>query len=335
LQAVALAEIRAELLKLPSELKRLKAKVTELEVELALKKQAVEKGLVSEVALKAIEAKLEAQQAELEATKAQEPVLQARLRQAENDAVAAVEKARAGLANAAAMLEEAQLRLTRTEIRSPVAGVVMSRLVEPGSALTPMAGGHGGSAIIKLYDPAKLQVRVDVPLASAGKVGVGTKAQVVVDVLPDEVFDGEVSRITHEADIQRNTLQFKVAIKNPSPLLKPEMLARVRFISAPSTRPANNTSVRLFAPISIVGTDTGKSALVWIADPSRSIAESRSVTIGNSRIGDWIEVTAGLNPGDKLIVNPPQNLRDGRRVSITDATTSEPQASGGMHHVAN
>jgi HlyD family secretion protein len=329
--AVALAEVRAELAKLPSEIKRLKAKLDEIEVEYGLKKQAVERGLVSEVALKTLSAKLEAQLAELEAAKAQEPVLQAKLRQTENEIIATLEKARAGVANAAAMLEEAQLRLNRTEIRSPMAGVVMARLVEPGSALTPMVGTPGGSAIVKLYDPAKLQVRVDVPLASAGKVGAGTRAQIVVDVLPDQTFDGEVSRVTHEADIQRNTLQFKVAVKNPSPLLKPEMLARVKFISAPSTQPANTGSTRLFAPISVVGTDAGKTAQVWVADPNRNVAISRSVVVGTYRVGDWIEVSSGLNPGDKVIVNPPQGLREGRKVSIENAMLNGPQAAGGNH----
>jgi HlyD family secretion protein len=336
-EALALAETKAELAKLPSEIKRLEAKVAEIDIELTLKKQAVEKGLVSEVALRAIGAKLDAQKAELQSAKAQEPVLQARLRQSENDLKVAVEKSRAALAIAEAMLEEAQLRLRRCEIRSPVAGVVMARLVEPGSALmpTPMAGGGGGSAIVKLYDPQKVQVRVDVPLASAAKVGAGMKAQVVVDVLPDETFEGEVTRVTHEADIQRNTLQFKVGIKNPSPLLKPEMLARVKFISAATTQAAAATALRLFAPTSVVGNEPGKSAQVWIADPARSVALNRSVTLGSSRFGDWIEVTSGLNPGDKLIVNPPQSLRDGRKVSITDASLPQPQSTGGTDHGAH
>ena len=68
---------------------------------------------------------------------------------------------------------------------------------------------------MRLYDPKRLQVRVDVPLADAAKVRVGQQAKVVVGVLPDRTFDGEVTRVVHEADIQRNTLQVKVAHHRP------------------------------------------------------------------------------------------------------------------------
>jgi multidrug efflux pump subunit AcrA (membrane-fusion protein) len=53
---------------------------------------------------------------------------------------------------------------------------------------------------------------------------------VVVEVLPDTTFRGEVLRVTHEADLQKNTLQVKVGVSDPSPLLRPEMLTRVKFL---------------------------------------------------------------------------------------------------------
>jgi multidrug resistance efflux pump len=101
------------------------------------------------------------------------------------------------------------------EIRSPIDGMVMSRLTEPGSKVVVISDNPGSARVLSVYDPRKLQVRVDVPLAETGKVGVGQQADIVVDVLPDRNFSGTVTRVLHEANIQKNTLEVKVAIENP------------------------------------------------------------------------------------------------------------------------
>ena len=66
--------------------------------------------------------------------------------------------------------------------------------------------------VLRIYNPQKLQVRVDVPLANAAQVSVGQEATITAEVLRDTVFHGKVLRILHEADIQKNTLQVKVSI---------------------------------------------------------------------------------------------------------------------------
>ena len=72
------------------------------------------------------------------------------------------------------------------------------------------------------------------PLADVAMVGAGQPAEIVVDLLPDTVFTGEVLRFVHRADLQKNTVEAKVRINDPSELLKPDMLARVRILPAPS-----------------------------------------------------------------------------------------------------
>ena len=68
------------------------------------------------------------------------------------------------------------------------------------------------------------------PLADAANLSTGQKAKARCSLLPDKVFEGEVTRITGEADLQRNTLQAKVRIIDPSDQLRPEMLCRVEFM---------------------------------------------------------------------------------------------------------
>lgn len=306
--ASALAEARFELARLPAMIAAQRARLQELRVELAAKAQAAERGVISSVPVDMLSARLQAQSGDLASLEAQEAVLRARTRRIEVEAAAELARSRAMLAAAQAARDEARLRLERMTVRSPAAGVVLARYAEPGSLVAA-----GTSPLVRLYDPGKLQVRVDVPLASAAAVGPGMHAEIVVDVLPDAVFRGEVVRVVHAADIQRNTLQFKVAIVDPSPLLKPEMLARVRFLAPPQAASHTGGS-RLFAPLSAVGGAPGGTRSVWMADLSRNVARQRTVTLGAVRMQDWIEVAAGLQPGDRLIVSPTSGLSDGRKI---------------------
>ena len=262
-----------------------------------------------------VDARIEGLQAGLTAAKAHR-----RLRISErknlDKALAEVSKLEAQVKQAEVALAQAQLRLDRMEVRSPVAGIVMTRLAVPGSKLMVDMDSKLSANAIHLYDPNKLQVRVDVPLADAAKVGLEQKAKITVDVLPDMRFDGHVTRIVQEADIQKNTLQVKVAIHDPIAQLKPEMLARVRFMA---NRPVNSNedpSVHTFVPERLIQQRSGQTATVWLVTASNQAAQ-RSITLGEHVQDRWIQVVAGLNPGDVLIADPSDTLAEGQRVRIT------------------
>src|SRR5690606_23362563 len=121
-------------------------------------------------------------------------------------------------------VEKARLALSRTIVGSPVDGRVLRLLSIPGQKKMLSDNDSESSTVAILYDPAKLQVRVDVPLADAAGLQVGQTARIRCGLLPDKVFDGTVTRITGEADLQRNTLQAKVSIASPVDQLRPEML---------------------------------------------------------------------------------------------------------------
>jgi RND family efflux transporter MFP subunit len=234
------------------------------------------------------------------------------------------------------MLGEAELRLARMEVKSPVAGIVMTRMAEPGAKMMQSGDDPRSAQVARLYDPKKLQVRVDVPLADASHVGVGHTAKVVVGVLPDRTFDGVVTRVVHEADIQRNTVQFKVAIKDPSPELKPEMLTRVRFF-APERKTGGGGNEaqghQVFAPLGLLRREGQTAeAKVWVVDKGHGTATLRTVTLGESRHGDWVAVTGGLNPGDVMIAGDTASLSEGERVKIAGEDESPAgNEKGGQH----
>jgi RND family efflux transporter MFP subunit len=292
----------------------------------------------------------EAQRATLESVEKQAAIYEAELAQRTAELIAAKDnlrlripeakalaEAKAAVALAKATRDEAALRLSRMDVRSPAEGIVMQRLVEPGAKLFLSMDDPKSAMAVRLYNPRKLQVRVDVPLADAAKVGVGQPAQIVVGVLPDRTFTGRVTRIVNEADIQKNTLQVKVAIEDPSPQLKPEMLARVRFTSVANGGATTQTAVgqTVFAPLDLIHR-MGDSAMAWVVDPSRSVAVHKTILLGDAQQDGWVAVVSGLSPGDQLIADN-QNLRDGERVRVIGeaASSSKNPMQEGARHAAH
>lgn len=271
-------------------------------------------------------------------TEGQYARLQHRLRSQESDVEAA--RASAQQHEAAAQrqrvtVEQAELDLRRTIIRAPVDGVVLSRSVVPGTRLITSGDGRGEShfpGVIRLYDPERLQVRADVPLTDAAKVGLGTAARITTEALPDRTFHGEVSRIVHQADIQRNTVEVKVRIDDPSPTLKPDMLVRVRFVSGTSAEDHEGSvehvggdegSLRIYAPQEAIVAREGDRGRAWVVEPDdrgrTHRAVLRDLTLGGTDSDAGVLARSGLRPGDRLIVNPPAELESGARVRIRTA----------------
>ncbi len=228
-----------------------------------------------------------------------------------------VEIARASLHDATIAKETAQLALDRCIVVSPIDGVVIELIASPGSVIRFGRDEHG-SHIAHLYDPTKLQVRADVPLADASLVGVGHPAKIIVDVLPNTTFDGEVLRFVHRADQQKNTIEAKVKILNPSELLKPDMLARVKILQPQREASEAGTwsEQHVFIPTSSI-TDVNNPT-VWIIsniDNGAGVAERRTLRLGNNEFDGWIEVLSGLSTGDKVITSD-ANFDEGDIVQI-------------------
>ncbi|MBI5568870.1 MAG: efflux RND transporter periplasmic adaptor subunit [Desulfomonile tiedjei] len=230
---------------------------------------------------------------------------------------AAVIKAEATLQQAKTTLAEAKLRLERMEIRSSMDGTVMRRLTVPGSKVLIAVDNAASARVLSLYDPNRLQVRVDVPLGDAAKIGVGQLAEITVEVLPDRTFSGTVTRVLHEANIQKNTLEVKVAIANPEPQLRPEMLARVRFLAKVDPA-ADQEKARVFAPDAALRRNGGTTTAWVIRDfnGDRGIASARPVQVGTLKSEGWVEVPEGLQPGDLIVTRSPRELKNGERVRV-------------------
>ncbi len=242
----------------------------------------------------------------------------------------AVAESNANLAAAQARRQQAQLAVQATQltldrmtVRAPISGRVLSVDARPGQRLVgPDAESeHGSGAIATLYDPASLQVRVDVRLEDIPQVNVDQAVKIETAACPAAAA-GQVLSITTRADIQKNTLQVKVAILDPPEVLKPEMLAKVTFLAAAPRDVAKSQvdhKVQLFVPEALV-VSADSDPFVWVADLSAGIARRQGLKLGPATENGLVEVQAGLSPFDKVIVEGRADLRDGARIRCREST---------------
>ena len=334
--AAALDEARAELAQLPAMIRRSQALWRRWQEEFNRIERAYESSAATERELIVARQEVAATAAGLEAMEQRQGILVAKVARLESEKTAArrsaqlrvherraldtasarVAGAQAAVARSEVELAEAQLRMDRMTIRSPMDGYVMRRLKSPGDKVMLAMDDPYSSHLLHIYDPTSIQVRVDVPLADAGQVAVGQRCEVIVDVLPDETFQGQVTRITHEADIQKNTLQVKVRVIDPSPLLRPEMLTRVRFLPGnvvvSDNRPSTTTGRRVRVPEACVD-----GQRVWVVKDRQGLrGRATPVPIETITVEEgYATVAAALHPGD-LVIELPHGLEPGQAVQF-------------------
>jgi RND family efflux transporter MFP subunit len=215
-----------------------------------------------------------------------------------------------------------QLALERTEIRAPVDGIILRLFAVPGRKSMVEMDDMDSSTIATLYHPEMLQARIDVPLAEASGVFPGQSVKIRSDFLPDQTIFGTVSHVAGEADLQRNTLQVKVTLDSPDPRLRPEMLCRAEFLQAvvasAATGESNGGRVSIFVSVRALVEPQGAGARVWVISENR--VEPREVTLGREEREGYRLVTAGLLPGDRVVLDPAPELADGDRVKPVPAS---------------
>jgi hypothetical protein len=132
----------------------------------------------------------------------------------------------------------------------------------------------------------------------------------------EDVLRGRVLQPTSAASVQKNTLEVKVALIDPPPTVRPEMLVKATFL-APQTDAADpeKRTQRIFVPESLVRRADG-GVHVWIVD-SGGRAVRREITLGNAPSGSLVEVRDGLDLTTKLIASDPASLDSGEPVEVT------------------
>jgi len=205
----------------------------------------------------------------------------------------ALDKAQADyqIAQAQAAASEAGASRSRiehgyTSVVAPYSGLVAARLVEVGEMVTV------GKPLMTGYDPTEMRVIVNVPQSELSAIG--KKPQVFVEI-PSLNRKAEAASVTVQpaADPRTHTTQVRIGLSPREAGVYPGMFVRARFTVGQAKK--------LLVPASAV-LHRGEVVAVYVMDDKGRL-ELRQVRLGESADENQVEVLAGLNPGERVVVD--------------------------------
>jgi HlyD family secretion protein len=235
-----------------------------------------------------------------EADKAYQMAVQKQLSAQRSVTVAKAEIARASaqVAQARATLDQAEEDLQNATIVSPMDGLVLSRDVEVGAAVSSiLVLGSQATLVMTLGDVSDVYVQGKVDQADIGKVYLGQNARIVVESFKDKKFQGAVTKISPLGVEKDNvtTFEVRVSIKNPSGELKANMSANAEII-------LEEKKGVLLVPESSVIYDRDRNTFVEVPEPAAEKGKRKlPVKLGVSN-GVKTELVAGINEGQKVVL---------------------------------
>jgi HlyD family secretion protein len=219
--------------------------------------------------------------------KAQLLVLQAKIGQAEGQ-----------MSQDRANLKQLEEQLAYTTIESPLDGIVLSRDVEIGDAVSSiLVLGSTATLVMTLGDTSEVYVKGKVDESDIGKVYLGQPARIKVESFKDKTFTGKVTKISPMGVEKDNvtTFEVRVSINNPEGMLKAMMTANAEII-------LEEHKGVLQIPEGSIIYDKDKKASVDVPDPKAKDGMKKiAVNIGISN-GAKTELLSGLKEGDQVVL---------------------------------
>jgi HlyD family secretion protein len=211
---------------------------------------------------------------------------------------AKIAQAQAQVESAHASLKQLEEQLSYTTIYSPMDGIVLSRDVEVGDAVSSiLVLGSSATLVMTIGDTSSVYVKGKVDESDIGKVYLGQPARIKVESFKDKTFYGKVTKISPMGVEKDNvtTFEVRVSINNPGGELKAAMTANAEII-------LDEHKNVLQIPEGAVIYDKDKKASVEIPDTNGKDGKRKvAVDLGISN-GAKAEVLSGLKEGDQVVL---------------------------------
>lgn len=209
-----------------------------------------------------------------------------------------LKQAEAQVAQAKAQLDEKQKEYENSTIVSPIDGVVLSRDVEVGTAVSSiLILGSSATLVMTLGDIHSVYVKGKVDESDIGKVFLGQPARIKVESYKDKTFSGKVTKISPMGVEKDNvtTFEVRVSIDNSSGELKSQMTANAEIL-------LEEHKGILMVPEGALIYDKDRKASVQVPDPAAKDGHKKvDVTVGISN-GSKTELLSGLKEGQQVIL---------------------------------
>lgn len=219
---------------------------------------------------------------------------------------AGVQVAAAGLATAEAALATAREAVARHDVIAPFSGVISQRLTEAGEWV------QTGTPVLGLVDPDALWLDVRAPQEYFSKLSGRVAAQVHVDALENQSLPAQIHARVPVSDPGARTFLLRMVVTDPSPGLVPGMSARVAMSWTDGAR-----VVRL--PRDAIVRFPDGTTTVWVVQSAEGQSTAHETPVTVSRFDDdRVEISAGLSPGQSVVIRGNEVLSEGQRVRMIE-----------------
>jgi membrane fusion protein, multidrug efflux system len=225
-----------------------------------------------------------------------------------------------------ASVKSAEVNLNYTRIVSPIDGRVGLRLVDQGNYVTP--GDTNGLVVITQLQP--ISVLFTVPEDNLQAIAKRTQTGAVLPVTAldrtaaSKIAEGSMASFDSQIDPTTGTIKLRALFPNQDRLLYPNQFVNVRLLL---------DTHKDVTTISTAGIQRGAPGTFVYLINADSTVSVRPVKLGVTE-GDRVEVLSGLTPGERIVIDGADKLRDGAKVVIRSEnnpaqTPAEPDKSGG------
>lgn len=182
-------------------------------------------------------------------------------------------------------------------LRAGIDGIVLKRDVEPGDLATP------SRILMTLGDPAHVRVTATVDERDVPRILPGQEAMMSTEAFPGRIIRGRVREITPGGDPTERAFRVRLMLED-APSLPLGLTLEVNVVTKRVAR-------ALLVPATALTGDR-----LWIIKDGR--AHARKVKTGTSG-ADEVQIIRGLRAGERVIRNPPENLKEGEKVKAADS----------------
>ncbi len=217
-----------------------------------------------------------------------------------------IRSAGAGVKQAKAAMDLARQGLNDASIVSPITGIVAERKVEPGMQL------GAGKDVMRIVALNTIYFDGQLSETQYSQVHAGQAVDVRVDAIPGVKYAGVISKIFPIASPTARSFTIRIALSNAAGKLRPNLFARGQIMLATHTN-------ALVAPRDAVLDINGTTGHVFVAAGDH--AEERKVTLGIENMRE-IEITSGLQKGDKVVTVGQASLQDGDKILAQGGSAS-------------
>jgi RND family efflux transporter MFP subunit len=195
------------------------------------------------------------------------------------------------------------------KVTAPFDGFITERYVHPGALAGPGTGGPT-VPLLRLEQISRLRLVVAVPETELSGIARRARVPFAVPAFPGQVFHGTVARIGHSVDPKTRTMPIELDVQNTNGKLSPGMYPEVQW-------PVRMSQPSLLVPASSIVTTTARSFVIRVRNGR---AEWVDVHRGRAA-GDRVVVFGPLHPGDRIVLQASDEIRDGAAVQAEPVKT--------------